>query len=62
MFVSSAQIGFQGYEFTPEGTTGVAKTSAVSEDETIYTINGIQTNNLVSGKIYIKGGKKFIAK
>lgn len=62
LFVSSAQIGFQGYEFTPEGTTGIAKTSAVAEDEAIYTINGIQTNNLESGKIYIKDGKKFIAK
>jgi hypothetical protein len=62
LLIPNGQIGFQGYEFTPEGTTGIAKTSAVSEDETIYTINGIQTNNLVSGKIYIKGGKKFIAK
>ena len=62
LFLHSAQIGFQGYEFTPEGTTGIAKTSAVAEDEAIYTINGIQTNNLESGKIYIKGGKKFIAK
>ncbi|MBO4597679.1 MAG: hypothetical protein J5676_07345 [Bacteroidaceae bacterium] len=62
LLIPNGQIGFQGYEFTPEGTTGVAKTSAVSEDEAIYTINGIQTNNLISGKIYIKGGKKFIAK
>ncbi len=62
LFLHSAQIGFNGYEFTPEGTTGIAKTSAVSADETIYTINGVQTNNLESGKIYIKGGKKFIAK
>ena len=62
LLIPNGQIGFQGYEFTPEGTTGVAKTSAVSEDEAIYTINGIQTNNLISGKIYIKGGKKIIAK
>lgn len=62
LLIPNGQIGFQGYEFTPEGTTGIAKTSAVAEDEAIYTINGIQTNNLVSGKIYIKGGKKFIAK
>jgi hypothetical protein len=62
LLIPNGQIGFQGYEFTPEGTTGIAKTNAVLEDETIYTINGIQTNNLVSGKIYIKGGKKFIAK
>ncbi|MDO5447201.1 MAG: hypothetical protein Q4F34_05440 [Prevotellaceae bacterium] len=50
------------FEFDDGTVTGINNVSATSKNEGIYNLNGQKVNTLVSKQIYIKNGKKFIAK
>ena len=45
-----------------DGTSSVIVPDILSEDNTVYNLQGFKVSNLVPGQIYIKKGKKFLYK
>lgn len=62
LFQDSSQIGFQGYEFTPEGTTGISDIVVEkAQNDAIYNIAGQRVSGSAKGLV-IKNGKKYFVK
>lgn len=61
VFLESAQIGFQSYEFTPGGDSGVEDTTVDIPEENVplFNLAGQQVNKSYKG-IIVKKGNKFI--
>ena len=51
------------YHYSPYSTTGISSVASSSyKAQAIYNLNGQKVSSTLSGQIYIKDGKKFIAK
>ena len=51
------------YHYSPYSTTGISSVASSSDKaQAIYNLNGQKVSNTQTGQIYIKDGKKFIAK
>ena len=62
LFQGNSQIGFQGFEFTPAGGTGIENVkTAQSNNAPMYNLAGQKVNSNFKG-IAIQNGKKMIVK
>lgn len=62
LFQDSSQIGFQGYEFTPDGTSGISDIVVEkAQNDAIYNIAGQRVSGSAKGLV-IKNGKKYFVK
>lgn len=67
VFQASTQIGFQGFEFTPNGKddggslNGISQTKVI-RNAVVFDILGNRVTKMQSGRIYIQNGKKVIVR
>ena len=62
IFSQNAQVGFQGFEFTPDGSASIKDVNAFNQDDQnapVFNLAGQQVSNGFRG-IVVKNGKKFI--
>lgn len=62
IFSQNAQVGFQGFEFTPDGSASIKDVNTIKQDDPnapVFNLAGQQVSNGFRG-IVVKNGKKFI--
>lgn len=61
LFHHNAQIGFQGYTFTPNSSdAAINNVAAESKSAAIFNLRGQRVNSVVRGQIFIQNGQKVI--